>query len=237
MSNTEEDNNLHLDIVWIDEKIKNFENQNYFEEMKLIFQNIKINTFNNLDEGFNYLLKLNFKTIFIIISGSLYTKYYYQLRKNIKDLKIIPITIIFTSEKYKKILEKKDNENNPLISYDILKSLNHPFYNLGGIFDDIDKLFEFLKKFDKNFKNKSQIEKYKKLSYDGLFTFKYIDSVDDMFVPLIYKDLLTKKEITELEIQKFNDFLLDYKNKELTHLIKPLNNIQYFPKEYYVNIG
>ena len=49
-----------------------------------------------------------------------------------------------------------------------------------------------------------------------------------MFVPLIYKDLLTKKEIIELEIQKFNDFLLDYKNKELTHLIKPLNNIQYF---------
>ena len=81
MSNTEEDNNLHLDIVWIDEKIKNLENQNYFEEMKLIFQNIKINTFNNLDEGFNYLLKLNFKTIFIIISGSLYTKYYYKLRK------------------------------------------------------------------------------------------------------------------------------------------------------------
>ena len=231
MSNTEEDNNLHLDIVWIDEKIKNLENQNYFEEMKLIFQNIKINTFNNLDKGFNYLLKLNFKTIFIIISGSLYTKYYYQLRKNIKNLKIIPITIIFTSEEYKKILEKKDNENNPLISYDILKSLNHPFYNLGGIFDDIDKLYDFLKKFDKNFKNKSQIEKYKNLSYDGLFTFKYIDSVDDMFVPLIYKDLLTKKEITELEIQKFNDFLLDYKNEELTHLIKPLNNIQYFPKE------
>ena len=228
---SEEDNkNLHLDIVWIDEKVENRENKEYFREMKLIFQDVKIKSFNNLDEGFNYLLKLNFETIFIIISGSLYTKYYYKLRKNIKNLKIIPITIIFTSKKYKNILDNNNSENS-LISYDILKSINHPFYNKGGKFDDIEKVYEFLKKFDKNFKNKTQNENKKILSYDGLFTFKYIDSAEDMFVPIIYKDILTKKEITELEIEKFNDFLLKYNNEELTHLIKPLNNIKYIPKE------
>ena len=220
---SEEDNkNLHLDIVWIDEKVENNENQNYYGKMKLIFKNVKINTFNNLDEGFNYLLKLKFETIFIIISGRLYEKYYYLLRKNIKNLKIIPITIIFTSQYYKKILDQKDSENIPLFSYDIIKSLNHPFYNLGGV---------FLKKFDNNFKNKNKKENNKKLSYDGLFYFKYIDSIDDMFVPLIYKDILTKKEITELEIETFNNFLLEYNNEELTHLIKPLINIKYIPRE------
>ena len=66
---SEENNkNLHLDIVWIDEKVENRENKEYFREMKLIFQDVKIKSFNNLDEGFNYLLKLNFETIFIIIS-------------------------------------------------------------------------------------------------------------------------------------------------------------------------
>ena len=155
-----ENNIFHLDIIWIDEKVENNENQDYFGKMKLIFKNVKINTFNNLDEGFNYLLELNFETIFIIISGRLYEKYYYRLRKNIKNLKIIPITIIFTSQYYKKILDKKDSENIPLFSYDIIKSLNHPFYNLGGV---------FLKKFDNNFKNKNKKENNKKLSYDGLF--------------------------------------------------------------------
>ena len=155
-----ENNIFHLDIIWIDEKVENNENQDYFGKMKLIFKNVKINTFNNLDEGFNYLLKLNFETIFIIISGSLYTNYYYKLRKNIKNLKIIPITIIFTSKKYKNILDNNNSENS-LISYDILKSINHPFYNKGGKFDDIEKVYEFLKKFDKNFKNKSQNEKKK----------------------------------------------------------------------------
>ena len=52
-----------------------------------------------------------------------------------------------------------------------------------------------------------------------------------MFVPLIYKDILTKKEITELEIETFNNFLLEYNNEELTHLIKPLINIKYIPRE------
>ena len=60
---------FYLDIIWIDEKVFNSENQMYFEKMKLNYPNIKINLFDNLEEGFNNILSLEFISIFVIISG------------------------------------------------------------------------------------------------------------------------------------------------------------------------
>ena len=49
----DETNKIFLDIIWIDEKVFNSENQYYFEKMKLSYPNIKINLYDDLEEGFN----------------------------------------------------------------------------------------------------------------------------------------------------------------------------------------
>ena len=131
-NNNKYDNSYYLEIFWIDEKIFNSENQMYFEIMKQNYPNIKINLFDNLEEGFNNILNLEFVTIFVIVSGKLYSQYYYKLKNNLNIIKCIPINIIFTSEKFKKILENEEPDNEQIISYDIQKSINNSFYNLKG---------------------------------------------------------------------------------------------------------
>ncbi len=89
--------------------------------------------YDSLEEGFNYIKNLNFETVFIIVSGKLYPKYYKMLNENLFYLKCIPITIIFTSSKFKKILLGEEPDKNKRVSYDVKMSLNHPFYNPGGV--------------------------------------------------------------------------------------------------------
>ena len=67
---------FNLDIIWIDGKVFNSENQNYFEKMKHQYPNIKIQLFDNLENGFNKILDLEYISIFVIVSGRLYSQYY-----------------------------------------------------------------------------------------------------------------------------------------------------------------
>ena len=90
-----------LDIIWIDEKVFNSENQDYFKDMNNNYPNININLFNNLEEGFNKLLSLEFVSIFVIVSGRLYSQYYHKLKNNLDKIKCLPINIIFTSVEIK----------------------------------------------------------------------------------------------------------------------------------------
>ena len=95
-----------LDIIWIDEKVFNSENQNYFEDMKNNYPNININLFNNLEDGFNKILSLEFVSIFVIVSGRLYCQYYNILKNNLNKIKCIPINLIFTSFFFQKNFRK-----------------------------------------------------------------------------------------------------------------------------------
>ena len=125
ISNNKKDNKFYLDIIWIDEKVHNSENQSYFKKMKDNYPYIKIELFDNLEEGFNNILNLEFVSIFVIVSGRLYSKYYYKLKTNLNKIKCIPVNIIFTSNKFKKILENKEPDTEQIISYDIQKSINN----------------------------------------------------------------------------------------------------------------
>ena len=56
----EEDIRFYLDIIWIDQKIFNSENQSYLEKMKADYPKINIEPFDNLDEGFQAILDSEF---------------------------------------------------------------------------------------------------------------------------------------------------------------------------------
>ena len=146
-----EDSKFNLDIIWIDENVFNEENQFYFKILKEKFPNIKITTFNDLEEGFENILKLEFVTIFVIVSGRLYSQYYNKLKNNLNKIKCVPINIIFTSSNFKQILENNKPDKEQIISYDIQKSINNSFYNSGGVYDNYFEVAEYLNKFNSNF--------------------------------------------------------------------------------------
>ena len=222
---------FYLDIIWIDEKVFNSENQMYFEKMKLNYPNIKINLFDNLEEGFNNILSLEFISIFVIVSGRLYSQYYSKLKNNLNKIKCIPINLIFTSSNFKKILENKEPDIEQIISYDIQKSINNSFYNSGGVYDNFDEVANYLNNFNSNFSKKTFLGNLYNLSYEGLFTFNYLKSDIELLAPILYKDLITKKKITYNEIAEFNKYLLNIGNSEINYLIEPLSLLRYVPLE------
>ena len=231
LMNKDENIKFNLDIIWIDEKVNNSENQSYLEKMKKDYPNIKITTYDNLEQGFNEILKLEFVSIFVIVSGRLYSKYYHKLEENLVNIKCIPINLIFTSSKFKKILERTEPDTEQVISYDIQKSINNSFYNSGGVFDNYEEVANYLNIFNSNFSKKQINGKLYNLSYEGLFTFNYLKSDAELLAPILYKDIITKKKILYDEIKKFNEFLLSYNNTDINYLIEPLSLLKKIPIE------
>ena len=231
---------FNLDIIWIDEKVFNSENSFYFEELKYKYPNIKINLFINLEEGFNFILNLEYISIFVIVSGKLYSQYYHKLKNNLNKIKCLPINLIFTSEKFKKILENEKLDIEEILSYDILKSINNSFYNSGGVYDKFEDVANFLNKFNSNFSRKALIGDLYNFSYEGLFTFNYLKSDIELLAPILYKDIITKKKISYDEIKEFNKYLLSIGNSNINYLIEPLSILKYVPLEivckYWVRI-
>ena len=231
MKNDDDDIKYNLDIIWIDEKVFNSENQSYLGKMKNDYPKIKIQVYDNLEKGFNEIMNLEFVSVFVIISGRLYSKFYQKLKNNLNNIKCIPINIIFTSIKFKKILENKEPDTEQIISYDIQKSINNSFYNSGGVFDNYDEVAKYLNKFNSNFSKKKLKGYLFDLSYEGLFTFNYLKSDNELLAPLLYKDIITKKKISYDEIKKFNQYLLNYGNSNINYLIEPLSLLKTIPIE------
>ena len=88
-----------------------------------------------MEVAFDFILScVNFKLLFIIISGRLYPDYFQLLNKNIKFVRCLPISIIFTSHRIKNIFISQKSQY--YLSDEVLKSINNPFYNLGGVCSD-----------------------------------------------------------------------------------------------------
>ena len=221
-----------LEALWIDENIGNKENKSY---LKILNSATISKGFNALDEAFNFFYSTkkeeinNFRLIFVIVSGKLFGRYIKKLKENINEIINIPYTYIFTSNNFKKILLNQEPDKNHKISYDTMKSVNDGFYNPGGVYDDFNELLINLKG-KKNFQ-KTTIQKrlIEKLNYEGILTFEYLKSEEDLLPLALYKDIITNDETTKEDCKKFHNYIISFDNKELNNIIKNLNLFGYLP--------
>ena len=131
-------------IIWIDSKVGNYENKSYLNEINndIELSKYKKYCFTNVEDGFNHILSIDFEAVFVIVSGSLYSQYYNKLLSCINLLKCLPITIIFTSFSFEKKLKSKIPNNG--LTVEVLSSISHPFYNLGGVHSLFSPCFNFI---------------------------------------------------------------------------------------------
>ena len=221
-----------FETVWFDENIDNNENQNY---LKILNSITVCKGFNSLDKGFNSFFsvkkeeKNNFRLIFVIVSGKFFGRYIKKLKEKINEIINIPYTYIFTSNYFKKILLKQESDKNHKISYDTMESVNNGFFNPGGVYDDFNELLIDLKT-KKNYEEITiQKRLTEKLNYEGILTFEYLKSEEDLLAIALYKDIITNDKTTKEDCKQFHNYILSFDNKELNNIIKNLNLFGYIP--------
>ena len=222
---------IDTEIIWFDENIKNEENTSYFKKLQDNFN--YFNGYQSLDKGFKKFYNLKFSTIFVIVSGRLFGRYIRKIKENIHKIINLPYTYIFTSPNFKKALLRQIHDKEHIISYDTMINANDGFYNPGGIYDDFDELLDdikmTIKKIDSNNKIYSKINE--KINYEGLLTFEYLESEEDLLAPALYKDIITNKKITREDCKSLYNYILSYNDDDLNKLIQNLYLFKYVPYE------
>ena len=217
------------DILWIDEKVFNDENTLYFQNY---LQSYNIYRFASLnDELFSKFYKNDFTIIIVIISGKLFLEFCKKIEDNLEKIVNIPYTIIFTSKAFKEKLLNIKKDDSYEMSYDLIKYSESEFYCPGGIVSSIDKLQEKIKMLDIKYSEKQIEVDSKQKSYDGLFTFQYLNKTTDFLAPALFKDIISMEKINESEKQDFNNYILSFNNKLLNELFTCLKYFKYIPIE------
>ena len=223
---------MSLNVIWIDGNIVEKE---YVKYLKNIESNnsLKVQAFKNTDDALNYMKNLKFQETKVILSGRLYSKFIKDFKENLKEIFIVPKIIIFTSNKDNFI---KYNE-------EYLNSEN-AFYTFGGIATTFREITLFLKNAppsEKNMKiydenkfliNDSPIYKIMKTLNENELIFHYIDNKDKLMLPLLYKSLLDKTSIKNIE--EYTNYLYNIyskKNSAVERLLGPIKSISNIPIE------
>ena len=227
----------NIKVIWLDEFINTEENLDYLSSLKSYFS--KSEGYTSLNDGLSNLYlnndnnNENFEIIMVIVSGRLFGRYVKQIKKNINKIINIPYTYIFTSTNFKNILTGSKPDIEQVMSYDTMVSINHGFYNPGGVFDDFDALLNEMKnlsvKIASNFNITPRIKD--KINYEGLLTFEYLNSEEDLLAPALYRDIICNEKITKDEYNIFHNYILTFDEKELKSLIKNLCLFKNIPLE------
>ena len=187
-------------IIWIDEKVDDkSEHQNKLKE----YENIKLKTYDEINDGFKFLKDIKFQKTIIILSKDFYPDFLKEIKKYLDDLFILPKIIIFTENAKEYLEENKDNKS---------LFLNDPFYNIGGVVDNINDLKKFVKssinKFNPEFiENKDERIKNEELNY------QLIKNKNELILPIYYVNYLV--DAKEEEIKTFNQKIFK-ENKDVT---------------------
>jgi len=209
-------------IIWISKNedkiidfLKTFESSSFY----------KCYHFPSIEEAISKIKTFRFDETFIIVNGNLYIQFIEQFQNNLKDLYIVPKIIIFTDNK-----EEFINKNN-----EYKKIINHPFYNSGGIKSNFDEISNFIS-------NPICERKIISNNYDDKqLVFEYIDSKEQLLLPMLYKTLLDV--VSNDKIDAFNQYLFNkYYNKSssLDILLNSIKSVSEIPIEllskYYTRI-
>ena len=197
-------------IIWIDPNIDGGENTEYLEELKLLGY-FEIKRCKTVEEGIIEINKILFEETIIIISGQLFAVFIEEFKNNLHNICFVPKIIIFTA-----------HNNKFYDSLNLYKSyINDPFYNIGGIQTNFDKVIEFIK--NPIGENKVIINR----DDEGEFSFDFIDDEKKLALPLFYKYLI---DFTKNDFNTFIKFLYqNYYNKS-EEVKNFLDTIKYLPE-------
>ena len=223
------------DIIWIDRKVNDKQNQKYQKIIKEKILDMNLKVFDNFEKGFDEIknYKKQFKFIYLILSGIYFQDYVKNFYSNREKLKIIPITIIFTSKKYiDYLLGKKEDKQYPLTEK-TLKSIRNPLYNFGHITSKFQDILDFINNFENYFnenEKKENIENFKKVDESELI-FERIYSIENLVLPSLYNHLeIQNLDILKTDIDKMNNHIISkYPKKDIIQILLPL-------KKFNVNI-
>ncbi len=190
---------LIKNVLWVDQNIKNEENQKYCSQLKSQY-GITVEQFIDINSLFIKMKEIKFDIAIIIISGELIGNYLEKFKEEQIDLYIIPIQIIFTNNKNDiiNLLQNEHSEdlNNDLINIENIAS-NKEFENL---------LNKYLKD-EQSLIDKGNL-KYPD-DYNDCFTFEYIEEKGQLIYPYLYDKIMKNKKVSHSEINNFNVFLLE----------------------------
>ena len=218
-----------IDIIWFDEEINTDENQNYIKEFQPLVNTLE--TYDNLEKGFDKFYEEKFITIFTIVSGKLWGRFLRMFKENINKIINIPWVVIFTSEKFKNILLQKEPDEKHILSYDTLNGVNDTFYNPEGIVASFKELKEKILSFRQGFKSDIKKRTIDKRNFEGVLTFEYLQNEEDLLAPALYKEIITNEKIKKEEKKNLINYFLSFKNNDLENLFLNLKNFKNIPIE------
>ena len=236
--NSNQNNKINSNVIWIDADIANEQNNKRIAELKQVKQ---IKLFKDTDSGINFIKHIKFEETKVIIDENLYSKFINEFKENIIYIYVAPKFIIFSNNKEKFIGTNRDYQNK-----------ENSFYNFGGVVTSIEEIIHFLINDNNTLKNDK--ETFKKIempifstkewkmcksSYsDDQVTFGYIDNKEQLILPLFFKKLIDNIPIYNMRSYTkmiYNIYSKDY--REIKELLGPIELIPNIPIErYYQNI-
>ena len=176
-------------VIWFDKKLNSEENKRYIEELKR-HDDIDLKCFSDsLQDVIRQLKKIKFQNTIIITNRHLYSEFYNEFKKCINDMNCIPKIIVFTGDVNKFISENQGK-----------LPINDPFYNSGGVTNQVGELKKFIES--------SMIIKRAefKINPDEKLKFLEIADKNELLLPMYYQDNI--KSSTEKQIKEFNTKIL-----------------------------
>lgn len=176
-----------IDILWFDEDINNSENQKFLKEIEPIEHSCK--AYDIQKKGFQNFYPDKFISIITIVSGKLWVRFYRQFNENINKIINIPYVVVFTSTRFKEVLlqEKPDEEH--ILSCDTITAVKDPFFNPEGVISSFKELKDKILLFKQGVKFKIKKRSIDKQNFEGVYTFEYLKSEEDLLAILKAKKI------------------------------------------------
>ncbi len=198
-------NKKELNLIWIDLNIDSDEYKQYLEFITSL-NLFNISTFQNIENAFEKIKKIEFIATFIIIQSFLYKEFINTFQSYENEMKIIPKIIIF----------KDKNDFNP--NKDIEIVYKNPFYNIIEVNDNINDIMEYF------------YSSYKEINIENEeFEIEYIDNIKKLSFPIYFKTLIKIEDSDDIHI--LTNFLSKryINNSQLLYLLKQINSFQNIP--------
>ena len=233
---------MSINVIWLETNIDNNINSKRSRELEKN-NSLNIKLFKKTKDAIKCLKKIEFEETKIIICSSLYSEFLNLFKENIRDICVAPKVIVFEEDKENFIKYTKDFKNNI-----------NKFFHYEGIVTEFDKVKKFLNnKQNSLIKNDSLIfqnlsypieqknskfldieAQYKNLnqSNDTLYTFEYIESKEQLMLPLFFKALIDIASNDEK--QKYINFLYNTysnDNNEIKNLLGQIKSEKNIPIE------